>query len=112
MYIFFFLLDIFAILRKPSLTFFNSDNDIVYFRISRAIQSFYRRILGLGMVLILSLTNIKLSSEKGQMMSEAFSILPKKTNEIFQNFVLATRTEVFVRFLKELKQRKKIFEIN
>ena len=69
---FLFLLDIFAILRKPSLTFFNSDNDIVYFRVSRAIQSFYRRILGLVMVLILSLTNIKLSSEKGQMMSEAF----------------------------------------
>ena len=83
---FLFLLDIFAILRKPSLTFFNSDNDIVYFRISRAIQSFYRRILGLVMVLILSLTNIKLSSDKGQMMSEAFFLLnsSKKRTKFFK----------------------------
>ena len=49
---FLFLLDIFAILRKPSLTFFDSDNDIVYFRISRAIQSFYRLILGFVLVFV------------------------------------------------------------
>ena len=85
---FLFLLDIFAILRKPSLTFFNSDNDIVYFRISRAIQSFYRRILGFVMVLILSLTTVKLtlSSDKGQIMSEAFFLLnsSKKGTKFFK----------------------------
>ena len=60
---FLFLLDIFAILRKPSLTFFDSDNDIALFilEFSELFNHFIDLYWDLFWFLFLSLTTAKLT---------------------------------------------------
>ena len=51
---------------------------------------------------------------KGQVISEAIFLgfnSSKKRTKYFQKFALATRAEVFVRFLEELKKQKNASEI-